>query len=161
MRKISKTKAIAFVILCYLLALPALSVPVFLDAGLNAGNSSDGSISGKKNAWSSKSGKDMVFWIKVQPGSDLEEGEIRYQFMLDMTAPDKEMVLSEGPYNFDNGGEGRIFKNTWYFANARTINFPTPEVYGTWEVGFSLRNKNTGEVIKAKTFNFEFIDSTK
>jgi hypothetical protein len=142
------------------MALPALSFPVFIDAGLNSGSFDDGTVAEPKLTWESEPVKDMAFWIKIQPGSELEDGSKRYQFVLEMKAPYKPMVLAEGPFDFDADGESVVYKNTWFFANARTIDFPTPEVFGTWEVGFDIRNKNTGEQTDIKKFNFILIDST-
>jgi len=152
-----RRNVLSVVFLCAL-ALPSEGAPVFIDSGLSFGNADEGTISGQNYTWESEPLRDMAFWIKIEPGSDLVDGSKRYQFILEMKAPYKPMVLAEGPFDFDGDGESVVYKSTWFFANARTIDFPTPEVYGTWEVGFDIRNKNTGEQINVEKFKFELID---
>lgn len=110
------------------------------DSGVSAG-SADNTIGERKSSWdASQTNEWLVAWLKIPPGSDMENGLVRYQYKITYTSPDKTGVVNEGPFNFDSVGYAKTSKQVSFFDNIKTGFSPKPNE-GEWKIEFTLIDK--------------------
>ena len=120
----------------------AAPLPV-TDSAVSVG-SMDNTIGAARASWDSSRPSDwLVAWIKLPAGADMVSGQVRYQYKVTYTSPDKTGTVSEGPFNFDSVGYAKASKPISFFDNIKTGFSPKPNE-GKWQIGFTMVDKQNG-----------------
>jgi len=118
-----------------LLASVASAALLVTDSGVSTGN--ENRIGERKSSWdASQTNEWVAAWFKIPPGSDQENGAIRYRYRVTITAPDKTNV-NEGPFDFPADGVVLFNKQVSFFDNIKTSTSPNP-CQGEWRIEFTL-----------------------